>query len=1324
MRIEEIPEYEAGDALPDKLPDDDVDPNSTDTIPDVSITEGAGSDEGVGAADLEHAARLGSAATEVHIGDVEEVAITAPDEDDEEVSSPVRETPDVAAPPAPRDQRPAADVPQPAAETHEAEEQEPTSSRVRVDAILRPGQQGDGQQSNRVDTGDVVDATLNGETMEIVVTRDAQSGEVKFEATPSLLPQGATTSEIPPDQVGADGEKAPSRFKFWARFRREKHPPSDNGEAPARGQSQAEPEPGVRIEDLLAAHNGPVKIVIRGEGISGQEHTELMSRVGDMLHDAEGTKGFERAARILTGIQDTLHAAEDVGLVNNSVLVGAEDEASLRRAATQMVRSVLPTDGQTWSVETERGRVRVYPDEEAARAAGENDLNAYMTAEEFGDLIRYPDREVRGFSLRDRHNFAVNREVPAGKRVIGVGTIEDNDGNEAGDFPVPVEDLLRHTLVVGATGSAKTYQLRELAAKAARDSLDQQIEAFESQTGIRLSTLPRETADAALKAWQEQADDRPLKIVVIDQRKSGNYSEPLVNQMAGMGLPPEMATARVIRPGEEGLRPTLDLFNPKDSSPVKQMEIAVNALTLGITSDPEAQRMLKRYISDGVRTAYEKLGWNMETDQSRFPEGTPAHPTMPFVVRCIREALSNGDYEQKVKGNLSEFAAGQVQSTLDGISGRFFQGGHPIEFDKVMEDRGVTVFELDNMTDANARNVATAGIFRELIKAVDAENPDGGEQTRPRLLVIMDEAGKTFNNSDAGGENADLLTYIRTKGIEVAIGAQIIDDMNLAAIGNIRNIWAMRVELQKDRALLAEKMGATPVEQLDYLVSDELTPGKALAFGEGMSRPIKTTTTHPRDIPKGVGRVEDARTLVGLGAYREHYGGEVLVKARDYLRNDKTGNLIRAWAEMNASLVPLGRLPAPLADPKYNDRNELIGGRLKLALQGMTGADALKRDSAVVMAAAAAVDSRPEIMNVATREELTNYLVDNMLGQIRGEDHRDEDPRIDLALNIGHYSAVKDALHATGVLTAPRLEDSESYEKLLGKVGGATAQEQLENLSKIEKAVKTKFVSALEELADGDPTGTGGIRMAAELVKLVAGSANPPAATRQLLEEAKATLAKKNIDLDPAVHVNGAIDPENSNGFSYQKEGPGGIPAMRAALEKAKTDAENAPAIDMGRWKRVYNEEFEGATAKEQLDNVLKAEAALIASSGYEVTESDMLFAPDLLDEGLTMDNVGAALIRADEPKGHLVEKQRRAQNDGKKEDLSLVALAERDDPTLSQSQRWANAVGTNVLYNKSFAMPGSANRYLIQQINGYVKLLRTNAKLARERKARNSGPK
>lgn len=1173
----------------------------------------------------------------------------------------------------------------------------------------------DDTEYDRPRAGSVVAAAKRGATLRYELSRDEDGGPIKIVVSPALKPPEADVEEVDSQAAYSDpwddDDHDPQQQELWVRFQRHDIPPTDE----SKDTPDTSDETPLDVKDLLEGYDGKFRLVIQAKGVprGSEEYQRIYKEAKDAAHNASIFRGQDLEEGIRTARLQKIAKAAGTALVQVEVAVTAPEEALPYVA--ELVEGVLPANRRsTWAAERTGEDLVGYTSEQSAIQTGRSDPASYEEARDFRDSITFPDIETEGYQRVRRQNLSVEQELPPGTHAFRIGERLDNlftrSGMRrvAGELLLPVKDLLRHTLVIGRTNSGKTEFVRQLL------------------TNAKLDNFQR----------RESGEDVPeLKVVTIDFKKGGNesnYGQPLADRFAGAGLPPEMATVNRIRPGGGGLRPILDLCDPKNSTAARQAERIINSVLIGVSSgvgagmsgaDGETQRILERYIKDGVIAAYTEMGWNMDDDQTDYPDGTLPHPTMGLIAHKIREVFDEKSYDDKAKGNLSEFNAGQFENQLKLLPGRFFRDGHPIDFQEVVNSQGITAFEFDELgSNDTARKVAAVGIIQEIEKVIDARHQalGIGEVDEIEVLIALDEAAKIFDMTPAGETTSEFLTRLRSKGIGFVISQQLAEGMNPTALKNIGNVLVMQ---SSEAELLAENklMGDASVDELAFLNSKEvkMTRGTGLAYVTGVNGPVRFRSVRVKDLPPGTGRVDDARALVNLGPYNKHYTGEAIGRAGRFLNERRAGNLITAWAEFNTALVLGGRQPSQAA------------GRFLEALTAMTDTD--MRDVAIIEAVRNAVDARFEtthLMPPDPRERLTTYLIDRMIKQVRGEKVRNIEVRFDLCLDHGYYARVEDIVE--NALTADRLGNTEHYETYLGnlankvigstvqniEISGPTAAEQKSNLERLDResirAIRDAVVAGAERTMSKAEIQQAQLALA----RLIGVSTNGQAVAHVLeklrLKHDQMRVFEEILSglPDDLLAAEGAVDRC--------------IYAMYRALDKAiEYKRENTPAIDLRKWTKIYGgQDFSvpSGLAKDQqaLIEMLKKERLANCDYAEDVAEVDLLIAPDLRNGGLALDNAVAALANRDRLQGRLYRKARRTLNDDKEERLTIVDLAKE-----MKVDNWAGVAGHEIVYGQppNFLHTTGSKRSLARQINNHVRELREMGTQARI-KQKQEGPK
>lgn len=1151
-----------------------------------------------------------------------------------------------------------------------------------VPGLRREGD-GDTPVQNRPKLGAIIDAARRGDAQILSITRShpGAARNVRIEASPSLIPPDAKRP-----RPGDTAEKEP-QFKYWARITATRRPPEENEKAGDKPPNKGEAADCMQLADAIKTYDGTFKLMVVGRPVDAKAERQLSRTISTAHRIAERKYSQQEEARRLALIKDEIGISKQSALINRTVVIGVETKEELERAARHFAAQGFKSGDHTmWSVETEspRGPIRGYSSAQAVLDAGVADENCYITADQFSEEVRYPDENIPGMTVEDKEIYAASREIPKDAPSVRLGDIMV-DGQRGEELRITLKDMKRHTLICASSGAGKTVLVRQIATDVIRE-------------------------DYAASQTPEGAGRRHRAVVVVDFEKVGNYTESLAAQLAGAGLPPERATVHRIAPGSEGMRANVNLLRLTGTTPSQQVNIATRSLTANI-QEPQAERVFSKFAGMAISRAYEKLGWNMATDKSKFPMGTPATPDMEQVAIAVEEVIAELTFRPETQGDLGAFTQTEIADFLRGIPGQLFTGGYDIDWTKVRDNKGVTVIELGRITDPEAKRIALTAIMRGMAASLDMENPTGEDTDETKLVMFMDETGGIFDaNTTAGQDNAHFFSNLRGKGAAMVIAQQGgISNIHHDVTDSTSNIIGMQMNNPEDQEWIAARVGATD-ESKKARILKSVEEGGGIYYGLRMPQgPVEFRTTAPGDIPRnavrytsdlssvqqGEGAVTDARHLVDRGADAEFYDGSTKIEARDWLIKNQTGTLVRAAAELGAALVPLGRDPLE------------ISGQLKTELREMWHDPENRKllECAITLAITKAVDSRPEIMQNMTRKELTDFLLKDTFAQIAGGE-RPEREWCELQIVAGYYSLVKDAIINE---TAPRkLEMVPSIKRALGRaITGRTADEQLDSLKTLEKdsirvVSETVKNAAGNELADLSAAETN-------LRRLVGKAANPEAAIASIRNRVSDALKEPLTDAEIA-----AFDRIVESIRSGEEAREIGYPDIRGELERRIAASKISGAVLLSDLEALYQEDFsvdergnELTTSRQQLAEVQRRENVRTAKSKQKVDESNLLFAPDLIEGGLTMDRIIETLIKGAQRQGHAYDHNRRLHHGGQQEDLSLFAMYKRAD---ARAEEWGTRIGVHILRSSNFGMsPGTAH-FLSRWVAEHLEHIREEA--------------
>jgi DNA helicase HerA-like ATPase len=513
-------------------------------------------------------------------------------------------------------------------------------------------------------------------------------------------------------------------------------------------------------------------------------------------------------------------------------------------------------------------------------------------------LVRPPEREVPGVRFALRPDFDVTPEAPVGEPAssrIHLGEVLDGNLMPAGPFSVSVGSLNRHVFVCGATGAGKSQTVRCLL---------------------------------------ESATERGIPWLVIEPAKA-EY------RLMASRLPGTRVIR--IRPGEpDAIAAGLNPLEPATIEtgggfPLQTHADLVKALFI---ASFQAEEPFPQVLSAALGRVYEDAGWDLAlgeprrghpapgqpTAEPRAPHPSAAYPTLTGLQRAAERVVAEIGYSQRVTDDVLGFIRVRLASLRHGTTGRFLEGGHPLDFAALL--RANVVLEIEDVGDDADKAFLMGAVLIRLAEHLRLTHRGGARPAGLAHLTVVEEAHRLLRRPEPGGTGgtgaaghavelfAGLLAEIRAYGEGLVIAEQIPARLVPDVIKNTAVKITHRLPAADDREAVGATMNATP-RQSRYLVT--LPPGQAAVFSDGMDFPVlvQVRDGSERELAS-TAATADARTVVrprsgSCGSecqarpctLREMRGGQRLL-------DDVP--LIRLWAEL-AVLAHLTGWPMPVPVP-------------------------------------------------------------------------------------------------------------------------------------------------------------------------------------------------------------------------------------------------------------------------------------------------------------------------------------------------------------------------------------------------------------------------
>ena len=694
------------------------------------------------------------------------------------------------------------------------------------------------------------------------------------------LPPGATAQPLQPGMLARLMSQLPS----WRAITGI----SDGLIAEDAGQKRQPPS---LEESLLEVWPRPFGYMIIVEPLTEAELRQAAEDVAhrERLATGDSDRFPERAltARRLNLRHTELRKGLSTGFWRVRVMAGGADAAAAARVAGLVCAATdLTSLPYTLAPASEPSKpVSELMDQAKDEFLASTDLVAVLT--------RPPEKEIPGIRLAVKPDFDVTQETAGVCEAIALGEVLDRTRRAAGPLMLTKESLNRHVFVTGATGSGKSQTIRAL---------------LEAATRAGIPWLVVEPAKAEYRLMATRLKD--------------------------------VAEVVRIRPGEsDGIAAGLNPLEPARDEEGRRFPLQTHAdlIKALFVASFRSEEPFPQVLSAALSRVYEEAGWDLALGEMLTGDTNPSYPTLTDLQRTAERVVNEVGYSQRITDDVLGFIRVRLASLRLGTTGRFLEGGHQLEFSKLLETN--VVLEIEDVGDDRDKAFLMGTVLIRLtehLRMAHRADPD----SKLRHLTVIEEAHRLLRRPDPGSPDsasehavemfAGMLAEVRAYGEGLIVAEQIPGRLIPDVIKNTSVKIAHRLPAADDRAVVGATMNATDA-QSRYLVT--LPPGEAAVFADGMDFPLLARL--PDGSAREAGAEEETSSPASIVAPRSITCGADCVGRPCTLRDMRVAQRaldeypgIRLWTELSV-LAHLTGWPMPVPKMTLLSLLQMMPARLR-----------------------------------------------------------------------------------------------------------------------------------------------------------------------------------------------------------------------------------------------------------------------------------------------------------------------------------------------------------------------------------------------------------
>jgi len=445
-------------------------------------------------------------------------------------------------------------------------------------------------------------------------------------------------------------------------------------------------------------------------------------------------------------------------------------------------------------------------------------FSTVLTSRDLATLTHLPKEEMPGYDVKDTARFGVCLPERPITDPLFVGEIIDRGSGTGNYYGIPVDDLVKHGLIAGVTGSGKTNTCLML--------LDQ--------------------------LWKGKSR---TPFLVIEPAKAEYRS--LMN-VAGY------EDAQVFTLGDEMTSPFR--LNPFEIMEGVKLQTHIDSLRAVFNASFIMYAPMPYILERCIHEIYKDRGWDLTTNLNRLygtAEKSPygIFPTLTDLYEKIDPVVDAMGYEDRLTMDIKAGLRARIGSLRIGGKGSMLDTALSIPMDHLLNKP--TVLELQSIGDDEEKAFIMGLLIARLYEYREIESKEKGSNAGLKHITLIEEAHRLLTKASTDFSNLEnvstkakavetfcnILSEIRAFGEGILIAEQIPTKLAQDAIKNTNLKIMHRVVARDDRDLMGDTMNLN--ERQNKFISI-MGKGEAAVFSEGFNEPFLVMVSHYQSSVKKV----------------------------------------------------------------------------------------------------------------------------------------------------------------------------------------------------------------------------------------------------------------------------------------------------------------------------------------------------------------------------------------------------------------------------------------------------------------------------------------